>query len=388
MDNSRAVISSKAVERIKAGHLWIYRSDVLECRGEPGSLVSLYDKKERFFGKAFYSSASQISLRLVTSEDEHVDRVFWSNRIQQACELRKHVVADSEVFRLVNGEGDGMPSIIVDRYANVLVIQTLSQGAEQIKSILVDVLLQICSPRCIVERNDSKIRELEGLTQQISVLYGPDPGEIVCVENGLQFSHHPTRGQKTGGFLDQRENRAWAQKLAFGRGLDCFCYSGAFAVHIARVCQEVEAIDMSETALQAAQRNVGLNQLDNVRLEEDNVFDRLRLYSNLKRRFDTIILDPPAFAKSRSQIQSALRGYKEINLRALRLLNPGGLLITASCSQVIDETTFLNVLTESAADAKRKVQVIQKRTQAQDHPFLLAMPETYYLKCLFLRVLN
>jgi 23S rRNA (cytosine1962-C5)-methyltransferase len=388
MDNSRAVISSKAVERIKAGHLWIYRSDVLECQGDAGSLVSLYDKKERFFGKAFYSSASLISLRLVTGEDEHVDREFWLNRIERAWELRKRVVTDAEAYRLINGEGDGMPSIIVDRYGDVLVIQTLSQGAEQIKSILVDVLLQLYSPRSIVERNDSKIRELEGLTQQISVLHGPDPGEIVCVENGLQFSHYPTRGQKTGGFLDQRENRAWAQKLAFGKGLDCFCYSGAFAVHIARVCQEVEAIDMSETALQAAQRNVELNQLDNVRLEEDNVFDRLRLYNNLKRRFDTIILDPPAFAKSRSQIHSALRGYKEINLRALRLLNPGGLLITASCSQVIDETTYLNMLTDSAADAKRKVQVIQKRTQAQDHPFLLAMPETYYLKCLILRMLN
>jgi 23S rRNA (cytosine1962-C5)-methyltransferase len=388
MNNSRAVISSKAVERIRAGHLWIYRSDVLECNGDPGSLVSLYDKKERFYGKAFYSSASLISLRLVTGEDEPVDRAFWLNRLEQAWELRKRVVADTEVFRLLNGEGDGMPSIIVDRYGEVLVIQTLSQGAEQVRPILVDVLLQLFSPRSIVERNDSKTRELEGLTQQVSVLHGPDPGEIVCIENGLQFSHRPTSGQKTGGFLDQRENRAWAQKLAFGKGLDCFCYSGAFAVHIARACQEVEAIDKSETALQAAQRNVELNQIGNIHLEADNVFDRLRLYNNLKRRFDTIILDPPAFAKSRSQIQSALRGYKEINLRALRLLNPGGLLITASCSQVIDETTFLNVLTDSAADANRKVQVIQKRTQAQDHPFLLAMPETYYLKCLFLRVLD
>ncbi len=388
MGENLAIVSSKAVERVQAGHLWIYRSDVLQCDASPGSIVTVKDKKGRHFGKAFFSSSSLISLRLLTKEDIPIERGFWVNRLQQACQLRQRVVTDSEVYRLIHGESDGFPSIIVDRYGEVLSIQTLSQGAEHLKPLLVELLVEFLRPKAIVERNDSKVRALEDLPQTISVLHGEDPGEIICSENGLRFYFHPTGGQKTGAFLDQRENRAYARSLAKGKALDCFCYSGSFAIHLAQACTEVEGIDSSEAAVQTGYRNAALNNFSNIHFETDNVFDRLKLYDRLKKRFDTIVLDPPAFARNRSHIESAIRGYKEINLRALRILKSGGILVTASCSQVIDETLFLNLLNQAAADAGRCVQIIQKRTQGQDHPMLLAMPETYYLKCLILRVLD
>ena len=388
MNAPHALISQKSVDRLRAGHLWVYRSDVLECGASPGSIVTVKDKKGRVYGRAFYSSNSLITLRLITQEDRDIDKKFWRQRIQQASQLRQLVVRDSEVFRLVHGEGDWMPSVIVDRYGDVLSIQTLSQGSEQAKPVLTELLLELFQPKAIIERNDSKVRSLEGLSQTISILHGSDPGEIVCRENGRPFYYQLLSGQKTGAFLDQRENRLWAAALAHGSALDCFCYSGSFAVHLASVCDEVEAIDVSEPAVALGRRNADLNGLSNVRFETENVFDRLKLYDNLKKRFDTIVLDPPAFAKNRSHVEAALRGYREINLRALRLLNPGGVLVTASCSQLIDETLFLNLLTQAASDTRKKVQVLQKRTQGQDHPFLLSMPETFYLKCLFLRVLE
>ncbi len=388
MSNEVAVISPKGADRLRAGHLWIYRSDVLLCEASPGAVVSVQDKAARFYGKAFYSSRSLIALRLLTAHQTTVDRAFWQGRLEQARQLRLRVVSDSQVCRWVHGEGDGMPSIIVDRYGDVLCLQTLSQGAEQIKPILVELLIDMFRPPAIVERNDSKVRELEGLPQIARMLHGQDPGEVICHENGHPFYVQPLTGQKTGAYLDQRENRAWAARLAHGKALDCFCYGGSFAMHLAPVCEEVEAVDISAAAIEMGKRNAVLSGFGNIHFEAENVFDRLKLYDHLKRRFDTIVLDPPAFAKNRSHIEAATRGYREINLRALRLLNPGGLLVTASCSQLIDETLFLNLLTQAAADARRKVQILQKRTQAQDHPFLLAMPETYYLKCLFLRMLE
>ena len=387
MSEPKAVITQKGVDRIRAGHLWIYRSDVMKCDGDAGSIVSVQDQRGKKLGKAFYSSNSQITLRFLSTRDEAVDEKFFRRRLEMAWNLRKKVVSNTEVYRLVHGEGDGLPAVIIDRYQDVFVLQTLSQGSDQIKPVLVRILQDLFSPAAILERNDSRVRELEGLPQSVSVLAGSDPGEMVCLENGLQFLFSPMHGQKTGGFLDQRENRVCARQLAFGKALDCFCYAGSFAVHIAEVCEEVEAIDMSAEAIELARRNAGLNGLANLHFEAENVFDRLRLYDNLKKKFDTIILDPPAFAKNRSHISSALRGYKEINLRALRLLNPGGLLITASCSQLIEETMLLNLLVEAASDTGRTLQLIEKRTQARDHPILLSMPETYYLKCFFVRVL-
>jgi 23S rRNA (cytosine1962-C5)-methyltransferase len=387
MNHKKATISKRAIGRIEAGHLWIYRSDVKECGAEGGSVVDIRDVKGKFHGRAFYSDKSQIALRVVTTTDENVNREFWGNRIRTAMALREKTVSDTEVFRLVNGEGDGIPSVIIDRYKDVLSIQTLSQGSERIKVLIAEILSELLNPVSIIERNDGKVRDLEGLPKQTSVLKGEDPCEIVCLENGFRFYFHPSSGQKTGAFLDQRENRALAGKLAFGKGLDCFSYAGGFALNMARSCNNVEAIDISDSAVELAARNAGLNGISNVDFIADNVFDRLKLYDSEKRKFDTIVLDPPAFAKIRSHIGAAVRGYREINLRAMRLLNPGGLLITCSCSQHIDENSFLNILTEAASDARRRVQVIEKRTQGKDHPFLLSMPETYYLKCIFLRVL-
>lgn len=387
MSDLKAIISKRATERIRAGHLWIYRSDMRECRAEGGAIVDLCDMKGKFYGKAFYSDKSQIALRLVTTSDEKIDKKFWLNRLKTAILLREKTVSGTEVYRLVNGEGDGIPSVIVDRYKDVLSIQTLSQGSERIKGLIAEILYELINPVSIIERNDGKVRELEGLPRQVSILKGEDPGEIVCLENGLKFYFHPSSGQKTGAFLDQRENRALTAMLSCGAGLDCFCYAGGFALNMARFCETVEAIDISEPAIELAKKNALLNGTSNIQFETDNVFDRLKLYDSQKRRFDTIVLDPPAFAKSRAHIEAAIRGYKEINLRAMRLLNSGGLLVTCSCSQHIDENAFLNILTEAASDAQRKVQVIEKRTQGKDHPFLLSMPETYYLKCIFLRIL-
>jgi 23S rRNA (cytosine1962-C5)-methyltransferase len=388
MNSDQAVITPKGIERIQSGHLWIYRSDVVSCDAEPGSVVTVSDKAGKILGKAFYSSTSLITLRILTARNEPIDRSFWKQRLIQARELRQRVVRNTETYRLIHGEGDVFPSIIVDCYKDVMVVQTLSQGAEKLKPLLVELLKELFSPRAILERNDSRVRELEGLKQQSGMLCGEEPGEMICEENGLKFFFNLLTGQKTGAFLDQRENRARLRELAFGQALDCFCYAGSFALNMSPVCDTVEAIDLSEDAIAAARRNAQLNELNNIEFVAENVFDRLRLFQNLKKRFDTIVLDPPAFAKNRSQVTAALRGYKEINLRALRLLNPGGILVSASCSQLIDESSLLNIITEAAADARRRVQIIQKCTQAQDHPILLSMPETYYLKCLFLRVLD
>ncbi|MEW5975538.1 MAG: class I SAM-dependent rRNA methyltransferase [Acidobacteriota bacterium] len=385
-------ISAKGVDRVRAGHLWIYRSDLLpwdrDGAPEPGSIVSVEDKKGRPWARAFFSSESLISLRILTTEEVEVGWDFFRQRVESAWSLRKRVVSGTEVYRVVHGEGDGLPSIVVDKYGDILCLQTLSQGADRLKPMIVQILRDLLQPRSIIERNDTRIRSLEGLESRTAVLYGEDPGEVVCSENGLRFHFQPSSGQKTGAFLDQRENRRLLQDLAFGEGLDCFCYSGAFAIHMAKSCQSVEGVDISESAIEQASRNAGLNDARNVKFEVDNAFDRLRLYDHLKRKFDTINLDPPAFAKSRAQVDSALRGYKEINLRALKLLKPGGILVTSSCSQLIDENLFLNLLVEAAADAGRQIQVVCKRSQSRDHPFLISMPETHYLKCLFLRALN
>jgi 23S rRNA (cytosine1962-C5)-methyltransferase len=387
LNNQKAVISKRAAERIKAGHLWVYRSDITGFPAGGGSVVTVSDSGGKFYGKAFYSDKSQIALRILTASDEKVDREFWKNRLKTAIALREKTVSETEVYRLVNGEGDGIPSVIIDRYKDVLSVQTLSQGSEKIKDLIAEILSELLCPVAIIERNDGKVRDLEGLPRQISVLKGYDPGEIVCLENGLKFYFHPASGQKTGAFLDQRENRALTGRLSSGTGLDCFSYAGGFALNMAKSCETVEAIDISESAIELAKKNAGLNGITNIRFETDNVFDRLKLYDSQKRKFGTIVLDPPAFAKSRAHIEAAVRGYREINLRAMRMLNPGGILITCSCSQHIDENAFLNILTEAASDARRKVQVIEKRTQGKDHPFLLSMPETYYLKCIFLRVI-
>lgn len=387
MAESQVVISQRGAERIRSGHLWVYRSDVRSSTAEPGDIVRLADDHGNFLGRAFFSSRSQITVRVLTREDVPVDRAFFASRIRAAVEFRKRVVEDSEAYRLVYSETDLLPSLIVDRYSDSLVIQTLSQGADRLKEEFVSILTELFSPRGILERNDPRVRDLEGLDRRVSLLFGEVPLEIDARRNGIHFLHDLHKGQKTGGFLDQRENHRAAIAYASGDVLDCFTYQGGFALSIAAHASQVEAIDMSAQALEIARRNCELNGIQNVTFREANAFDVLKSYDETKRHFDAVILDPPAFAKNRESVASAVRGYKEINLRALKLLKSGGFLITCSCSYHISEALFLQILAEAANDARKPVQIIERRTQSRDHPILLTMPETHYLKCMILRAI-
>jgi 23S rRNA (cytosine1962-C5)-methyltransferase len=382
------VISARGVERLRAGHLWIYRSDVRSAHAEPGAIVRLTDERSRFHGRAFYSDKSQIAIRLITPHDVPVDRAFFTERLRRAADYRKLVVENTEAYRLVYGEADLLSSLVVDRYGDYLVIQTLSQGTERHKELFVQILVELFSPKGILERNDPKVRLLEALDQRVGVLYGDIPPEIIAKENGVSFVYDLPKGQKTGSFLDQRENHWAARRYSSGEVLDCFSYQGGFALTIADKCAHVEAIDMAPAAIEAAKRNKELNSISNVHFREGNTFDILKEYDDAGRRFNAIVLDPPAFAKNRDSIAAAHRGYKEINLRALKILEPGGFLVTCSCSYHITEALFLQIVAEAANDAHKTVAVVERRTQAQDHPILLTMPETHYLKCLILRVLG
>ena len=382
------VISPRGVERLRSGHLWVYRSDVRPAQAEAGAIVRLVDERGNLQGRAFYSDKSQIAIRLLTREDRPVDRAFLTERIRRAAAFRDLVVENSQACRLVYSEADLLPSLIVDRYADYLVMQTLSQGTERIKSLLVEILVELFSPRGILERNDPKVRLLEGLEQRVGVLLGEVPPEIPAQENGVTFVHDLLKGQKTGSFLDQRENHLAARRYASGEVLDCFSYQGGFALTVAGKCAHVQGIEMAPAALQAARRNQEVNGITNADFREGNTFDLLKEYDEAGRRFQMVILDPPAFAKNRDSIPAAQRGYKEINLRALKLLKPGGFLLTCSCSYHITEPLFLQILAEAANDAKKAVVVAERRTQAQDHPILLTMPETHYLKCFIIKTLE
>jgi len=383
----QVVIGPRGVERVSAGHVWVYRSDIRAAEAQPGDAVRVVDDRGRLLGKAFYSDRSQIALRFLTHEDVQIDRAFLIERIRAAATYRQQVVQNSEVCRLVYGEADQLPSLVVDRYADYLVLQTLSQATEQRRDEIVGILGELFSPRGILERNDPKVRLLEGLTQRVSLLAGEVPPEVIAAENGVRFHFDLFKGQKTGGFLDQRENRSAAATYAHGAVLDCFTYNGGFALTLARHCQQVEAVDLSPTAVETARRNQQLNNIPNATFREANAFDVLKAYDEAGRRFDMIILDPPAFAKNRASVPAARRGYKEINLRSMKLLHPGGYLVTCSCSHHIPEHLFLEIVAEAANDARRSVRVIERRTQSRDHPILLTVPETHYIKCLILQVL-
>jgi 23S rRNA (cytosine1962-C5)-methyltransferase len=397
-----AVIAPKGVERARAGHLWIYRSDVLSApTSESGAVVRVVDPRGRFIAWAHYGAESEITLRLLAREEDAVTRDFWRRRLRAAESWRRRVVSDTDAYRLVHGEGDYLPGLIIDRYGESFALQTLTRGMDALKEMWVELLIEEFNPRLIVERNDVKVRQLEGLPMLSRVLYEAGktsapavltdavspPAEFLITENGLRFWVDLLGGQKTGAFLDQRENRAAALRYGRGRGLDGFSFHGSFALHLARVCERVTALELSAPALERAERNAAVNEITSVEFKAANVFDQLRDYDERGERFETIVLDPPAFAKNRGAVAAALRGYKEINLRALRLLEPGGVLITCSCSYHVSEEMFVRTLTEAARDAGRAVQLVEKRTQGRDHPILLTVPETYYLKCLVLRVM-
>jgi 23S rRNA (cytosine1962-C5)-methyltransferase len=388
-------VTKRGADRIRGGHLWVYRSDVVKAdEAEGGSIVVVRDQSRNLVGQAFFSDSSQIALRFLSQTGEPIDREWWRRRILEAANRRvtrgsaNNGPAHTNAYRLVYSEGDLLPSIIIDRYDDVLVLQTLSQGSDAIKPLLVELLVEQFMPRAIVERNDVRVRQHEGLEMIAGTLYGEAPEEFEIVQEGIRFLVAPLSGQKTGSFLDQRENRVAARAVAHGRALDCFTFNGAFAVHLAGVCDSVMGIDISAEAIQSARRNAELNSITNVEFREANVFDALRELEASGERFDTIVLDPPAFAKNRASAQAAARGYKEINLRAIKLLNPGGILVTCTCSYHMPEDLFLGIIAQAANDARRNIQLIEKRTQASDHPILLGVPETYYLKCVIARVLD
>jgi 23S rRNA (cytosine1962-C5)-methyltransferase len=387
--NKTITIKQKGAERVRAGHLWIYRSDVSDAKQEEGgSIVRVVDERGRFVGQALWSDRSEISLRLLTLRDETIDREWWLGRLRSAAARRTHIASAANAYRLVYSEGDLLPSFIVDVYRDVLVLQTLSQGSEALKEMFVELLVEEFNPQAIVERNDVRVRQLEGLELRTGVLYGSVPDELEIEQHGVRFRVQPLGGQKTGSFLDQRENRLAARNVAHGRALDCFTFNGAFALHLATVCESVLGLDISEEAVAAARLNAELNAAHNVEFRVANVFDALREMEAAGETFDTIVLDPPAFAKNRASVGKAARGYKEINLRALKLLRAGGVLITCTCSYHMPEKMFLEIIGDAAKDARRRLQLVEKRMQSSDHPVLFGVPETYYLKCIIARVLD
>jgi 23S rRNA (cytosine1962-C5)-methyltransferase len=384
---SKVLVNKKAVRRIRSGHLWIYKSDLVKVEANGGEVVTVADEGNNFIGKAFYSDKSEISLRLFTTRNQEIDKEFWRKRICDAATKRRRDEA-TNAMRIVNSESDLIPSLIIDEYDGNFVIQTLSQGTEKLKQIFVEILREEFQTKAIVERNDAKVRLLEGLEQINSVLYGEIGDEIIIKQDDVKFYVSLLDGQKTGSFLDQRENHFVSRNYAFGKALDCFTFNGGFALNLAKVCDSVLALDISTDAINLAKRNAELNEVSNVKFQTANVFDKLHELEKNRQKFDTIVLDPPAFVKNRSALQGAIRGYKEINLRALKLLNEGGILITCSCSHHFTEEIFLEVLTEAAQNTRKHLHLIEKRMQASDHPILLGMPESYYLKCFILRVIS
>jgi 23S rRNA (cytosine1962-C5)-methyltransferase len=380
-----AVISPRGEERVRRGHPWIYQADVVDVVADPGDIVDVIGPRQRFLGRAFHSDASRITLRLITRTEDDVDEGFWRQRLVAALRFRESLAIDASAFRLVHAEADLLPSLIVDRYDRVLVVQALSQGMDRLLTSLVPTLADLTGATGVLARHDARVRTLEGLEQRVDVLLGDVPDTITVRDGDVEYLVDPRRGQKTGLFLDQRENRAAAARYASGRLLDCFSYNGGFALTLAPRCDHVDAVDISADAVAATAANAARNGRRNIIAREANVFDDLRHLEKAGERYDTIVLDPPAFAKNKASVGKALAGYKEINLRALRLLTPGGYLITCSCSYNVDEATFAEVVYQASVDSRAQVTVVEKRMQSRDHPVLLGVPETYYLKCFILR---
>ena len=378
-------VNRKAADRAASGHPWIFASDVVD-RGDavPGDAVRVLDPKSKFLGVAHYSSTSQITLRLLSTRPEIIDRTFFRARLAAALAHRERVVQNSDAHRLVFSEGDLLPGLIVDRYGTYLALQTLSQGMDRARDLIVDCLQELLAPAGILARNDASVRKLEGLPLEVVTLAGEIPERVHIRMNGLQLDADLLHGQKTGVYLDQRENYLAAGRWARGRVLDCFSSSGGFALHAAAQAESVEAVDSSAGALATAEANARANGIANINFRQADVFEFL---SGLERRYSMVVLDPPAFAKSRRAVADAARGYKDINLRALRLLDSGGVLVTCSCSHHMSEGAFYEVIAQAALDVGKTLRVLERRTQASDHPILLTVPETMYLKCLVLEVL-
>lgn len=386
---ARILLRRRGERRLLRGHPWIYRADVEDTEGslEKGELVDIYGAGRRFLGRGYANPDSQITIRLLTRAPEPIDAAFFRQRIAAARAHRQRLAIPSTAIRIVFAEADALPGLIVDAYGDLLVLQILTAGMERLRGVWLPVIQEDFHPRGIFLRNDVPSRLLEGLPLQKAFLDDPFDPVMIIEEEGVRFRVDITTGQKTGLFLDQRNNRLAVRPFAADREvLDCFCYTGGFALHAARAgARRVEGIDSSEEAVTAANGNTGLNALaERCSFRVGNVFDELRKLDDAGRHFDLIILDPPAFTKSKEAVAAALRGYKEINLRAMKLLTPGGILVTSSCSYHVNEATFLEMLEDAAADANVRCRVLGVRTQSADHPILLGVKETKYLKCVFL----
>lgn len=387
---AKAFIVKGKENRIEYGHPWVFKSDIFRVDGEiePGDVLDVYSSKNKFLGRGYYNPQSQITIRMLTYEHEEINRDFLYSRINDAWNYRKQV-ADINSCRAVFAESDFLPALVVDKFSDILVVQTLALGIDRFKNDIVDILDDIIKPRGIYERNDVPVRQLEGMDLRKGYLKGNFDTTVEMTENGVKFLVDIENGQKTGFFLDQKENRAAiAPFVKNAKVLDCFSHTGSFALHAGLYgAESVLGIDISEHAVSCAEKNAILNGLDSkVKFKAANTFDILHEFYDSGEHFDTIILDPPAFTKTKNAVAGAIRGYKEINLRAMKIIERGGYLITCSCSQHVDSDLFMDILYDAAADSKRKVRVVEYRAQAKDHPVLLASPETEYLKCAILQV--
>jgi 23S rRNA (cytosine1962-C5)-methyltransferase len=388
-------LSPRGVARLKSGHVWVYRSDVAAAAEvPPGALVGVIDPREKLLGTALYSSSSQIAIRMISREEVRDLPALVAERVRAAIAYRKGIVSNTDAYRVVFSEADFLPGLIVDRYNDVVSVQILTQAmdADPVRAAVVNTLTEELKPAGIVERVDSRIRELEQLPPWKSgLLWGEKSATVITMNggqsDGVRFHYDGLEGQKTGAFLDQRENYAAAAQYAQGEALDVFCYQGGFALHLAPRCSSVTGVDSSRPALEMAEKNAALNSRE-LEWIEGNAFDLLKDYAATGRQYDTIVLDPPAFAKTKRDLEKALRGYKELNLRALKMLRPGGILVTCSCSFHVGPQDFLEMVAEAARDAHRALRILENRAQAKDHPMLLGVPETGYLKCLIASVSN
>ena len=393
VDLPKVRVSRKAADRVASGHPWIFSSDVVD-RGEaqPGDTIAVLGPSGRALGTAHYSSTSQITLRLLSNRVEAIDRAFLERRLQQAIAYRAAIVQNSDAYRVVFSEADLLPGLIVDRYGPYLVMQTLNQGMDRASETIAACLMELLQPAGILARNHAAVRKHEGLPLETKIVSGEVPERSTVLMNGLSLAADLRQGQKTGAYLDQRENYLAVAKHvaghARGRMLDCFTSTGGFALHAAKHVESVEAVDSSALALATAEANARANGIANIQFREADVFDFLAGRSGKDARYSSIVLDPPAFAKSRKQLDAAVRGYKEINLRALRLLEPGGILATCSCSHHLSEAMLLEIVAAAALESGKILRIVERRAQASDHPILLTVPETLYLKCLILQVLE
>jgi 23S rRNA (cytosine1962-C5)-methyltransferase len=399
------LISRRGADRLRAGHVWVYRSDVVEAEGvQPGAVVLVQEKTGSsaatslnknvratraavILGSAFYSTASEIAIRMISRKPVGDLEQLVRERVRAAVTYRERFVQDTNAYRVVFSEGDFLPGLIVDRYNDVLSFQVLTQAmdSEEMRSAFLSELQSAVSPAAIVERVDPRVRRLEQLPEKESGLVSGSKSATEFEMNGVRFVFKALGGQKTGAFLDQRENYSAAAQYARGEALDVFCYQGGFGLHLARSCEKVTGVDSSRPALEIAEQNAALNGRE-IEWIEANAFDLLRDYSDAGRQYDCIVLDPPAFAKSRRDLPTALRGYKELNLRALKMLRPSGILVTCSCSYHVGVSDLLEVLSSAAQDSHRIIRILENRGQAKDHPSVLGIPETAYLKCVIAHV--